>query len=327
MNMIVLDLEWNTVSSGGSAESKQHFDEIIQIGAVRLDEDYTPADTFNAYVRNQSGSLSPIISQLVHLTDEDLASAEEFPSVARRFLSWCGDSPRFFTWSNSDVPVLRQNLRRYGLKASLRRAYNVQFAYSILKINNTSAVALNKAVETFGLSQEQPFHSALSDAVYTAQVMELLWKEFGGKIHENYLYSQLQKLRAAKKQQTKAPLRPKLKTAESFEAWLQAPGRYSVSRQHRQLPCNSHRKAYFRQTGTRTFTCPRCKRTYSGTKWLQIQENRYANHFSCGKHGTYYALMRLRRKNPYLWEGIVDLYTEADSPWLTRWVNEHPEQT
>lgn len=134
MGMIVLDLEWNTVFSNGPDGARQHFDEIIQIGAVRLAEGFHPADTFNAYVHNRSGSLNPCIAELVHLSDEQLSAAEDFPSVAARFMSWCGENPRFFTWSNADIPVLRQNFLHYGLNAAqIRRAYNVQFAYSILR--------------------------------------------------------------------------------------------------------------------------------------------------------------------------------------------------
>lgn len=325
MSMIVLDLEWNTAVSEGTDGSRQHFDEIIQIGAVRLVEGFRPADTFNAYVRNRCSRLNPCVAELVGLTDEQLEQADDFPQVAARFLDWCGDSPRFFTWSNADIPVLRQNFLHYELDtARIRRAYNVQFAFSILKNGNTTAVALNKAADALTLEQQEPFHSAVNDALYTARIMERLWQEFGGKTREGYLYSQLQQLRAAKRI-SKRPAPPVLQMPETFEQWLEEPWRYSLSRQHRKLSCNTHRKAYFRQTSTRNFLCPRCKKSIAVGKWRMAAENRYVTRLSCPDHGRYYALMRLRRKNPYLWEGAIDLYREKDCPLLAQWMEYTPE--
>ena len=51
-----------------------------------------------------------------------------------------------------------------------------------------------------------------------------------------------------------------------------------------------------------------------------LGENRYVNSGKCPDHGLHYALMRLRRKNPYLWEGVIDLYAEKDCPLLAQWV-------
>jgi inhibitor of KinA sporulation pathway (predicted exonuclease)/transcription elongation factor Elf1 len=328
--MIVIDLEWNTVFYNEPDGTRRHFDEIIQIGAVRLMTCCHPGEQFNAYVRNRSGHLSPCISEMVHLTDEDLAQAEDFPTVAQRFLDWCGENPRFFTWSNSDIPVLRQNFLRYGLDSSkIKRAYNVQFAYSVLRCGSTSAVALYKAVEECGLKQDEPFHSAVNDAVYTARIMELLWEQFGGKTRESYLYSQMQKFRTAKKPPVRptAPVPVALQSTDSFDEWAQSPWKYSRSRQHKKLSCNTHRKAYFRQTSSHTFTCPVCNRGMSSQqKWLAIQENRYAMKTHCSHHGAYYALMRLRRKNPYLWEGVIDLYQQQDAPLLAEWIEHSPQE-
>lgn len=320
MGMIVIDLEWNTVFYHDAQGVRQHFDEIIQIGAVRLAEGLQPAETYNRYVRNQQGPLSPSIAELVQVTEETLANSAPFTEVAADFLAWCGENPRFLTWSNSDIPVLRQNFLFYGLSASsIKRAYNVQFAYSMLVSGSTAAIALNKAVDACGLSQDEQFHSAAGDAIYTARIMSYLWQTYGAKTRESYLYGQLQKLRAAK-HPPRSPQAPALKEADSFEDWLAAPWQFSRSVQHKKLPTNTHRKAYFRQSGTKSFLCPKCKKKLPGTRWLMIEENRYVNAVSCADHGRFYALMRLRRKNPYLWEGVVDLYPERDCRLLAEWV-------
>lgn len=323
MSMIVLDLEWNTFFYNDTQGVRHHFDEIIQIGAVRLAEGCQPEDVFNRYVRNQQGPLSPSIAELVQVTEETLNASQTFSEVAAAFLEWCGENPRFLTWSNSDIPVLRQNFLFYGLNASaIKRAYNVQFAYSMLRSGSTAAVALNKAVDAYGLERDEQFHSAVGDAVYTARIMNKLWKEYGAKTRESYLYGQLQKLRAAKHPQ-RVPQSAALQMPDSFEEWMQAPSKYSRSSLHKKLACNTHRKAYFRQSGNKSFPCPKCKKKMAGVRWQMIEENRYVNAISCPDHGKYYALMRLRRKNPYLWEGVVDLFPERECGLLAEWVKYH----
>lgn len=323
MGMIVLDLEWNTVFYNDAQGERRHFDEIIQIGAVRLADGYQPADTFNCYVRNAQGPLNPSIAELVKVDEETLAASDDFPTVAAAFLDWCGENPRFLTWSNSDIPVLRQNFLFYDLNASaIKRAYNVQFAYSMLISGSTSAVALNKAVDACNLELDEQFHSAVGDAVYTARIMSKLWQEYGAKTRESYLYGQLQKLRAAK-HPPRASKAPSLAVPDSFEDWLEAPSKYSRSAQHKTLACNTHRKAYFRQSGNKTFLCPKCRKKMAVARWLMIEENRYVNLAVCADHGKFYALMRLRRKNPYLWEGVVDLYPERECGLLAQWMRFH----
>lgn len=325
MAMIVLDLEWNTVFYHDAQGVRQRFDEIIQIGAVRLGEGYQPAESFCRYVRNRQGPLSANIAELVQVTEETLNAAPDFEQVAAEFLDWCGENPRFLTWSNSDIPVLRQNFLFYGLNASsIKRAYNVQFAYTMLVSGSTSAVALNKAVDALGLLQDEPFHSALGDALYTARIMHRLWEEHGAKIRESYLYGQLQKLRTpAHPNPPRANQPPVLREADSLADWLAAPWQYSRSFLHKKLPCNTHRKAYFRQSGSKSFLCPKCKKKLPSTRWQMVEENRYVSTVTCADHGRFYALMRLRRKNPYLWEGVADLYPERDCGLLAQWAKFH----
>ena len=71
MNYIVIDLEWN-----GSWSKKAHgyFNEIIEIGAVKLDEKLTEQGVFHAVIKPQvSKKLSTIVTDLTNITDEELA--------------------------------------------------------------------------------------------------------------------------------------------------------------------------------------------------------------------------------------------------------------
>ena len=70
MTEIVLDLEWN-----GSYSKKAHgyFNEIIEIGAVRVEDGARIADTFHAVIRPvYSKKLTEFVTNLTSITESDL---------------------------------------------------------------------------------------------------------------------------------------------------------------------------------------------------------------------------------------------------------------
>lgn len=51
MNYIVLDLEWNQSADGKAYTNSRIPFEIIQIGAVKLDENFSEISQFDRYIR------------------------------------------------------------------------------------------------------------------------------------------------------------------------------------------------------------------------------------------------------------------------------------
>ena len=67
MEYIILDLEWN---GAWSKRTGKYFNEIIEIGAVRLTENRIVADEFKALIRPRvSGKLTSLVSDLTSITD------------------------------------------------------------------------------------------------------------------------------------------------------------------------------------------------------------------------------------------------------------------
>ena len=83
--MIVLDLEWNR------GYDKKPLDEVLQIGAVRMDGLGGPiTDTFNAYIRPRVHKcLNHLAKELPELASI-LASKLTFPQAMEDFRRWCG---------------------------------------------------------------------------------------------------------------------------------------------------------------------------------------------------------------------------------------------
>lgn len=87
---VCLDLEMSELTE----EQKQMIcglrNEIIQIGAVMLDENYNMISEFNTYVKPCYSSVTQSIKELTGITNERLENADDF--ITQKF---CGPSAHF----------------------------------------------------------------------------------------------------------------------------------------------------------------------------------------------------------------------------------------
>ena len=180
MNYIILDLEWNQCPTGKSNENSRLPFEIIEIGAVRLDETFTETGRFREVVKPQVyKSLHYITKEIVTLRSIDFESARCFQEIAPDFLKWCGDA-MFCTWGPADLTELQKNLAYYHIKSPFPFPliyYDIQKIFSIVYEDRKSRRALDYAVDFLQIPKEVTFHSALSDAYYTSLVMKHLTPE------------------------------------------------------------------------------------------------------------------------------------------------------
>lgn len=116
MNYIVFDLEWNQ-SPGGKRYANRHLPfEIIEIGAVKMNEEKKITDTFHKLIKPQVYNwIHDSIHEVIHVDFKDLANGTPFPQAVKEFLEWCQEEWTFFTWGNQDVMELQRNMKYYGL--------------------------------------------------------------------------------------------------------------------------------------------------------------------------------------------------------------------
>ncbi|MBQ7246903.1 MAG: DNA polymerase III [Lachnospiraceae bacterium] len=177
MNYIVFDLEWNQSPGGKAHENPRMPFEIIEIGAVKLNDRRRKVDTFSEVVRPLVyHKLHFRMKEVVPLSEEELSRARTFSRVARDFIKWIGDEEfRFVTWGNLDVMELQRNLDYYRIGYDFGKPllyYDLQKLYSILNDDGKSRLALEDAVDILKIEKDIPFHRAYDDAYYTAKVMQ-----------------------------------------------------------------------------------------------------------------------------------------------------------
>ena len=161
--MIVIDLEWN------SSSDYSGFDEILQIGAVRISAfGGCILDTFNVHVRPcVNTTLHPAAAILPELW-HSFADGVCFPVAFLKFREWARHEKDYAAWGEEDFRVLQQNVSFWNLPPlSIRAAFNLQRGFG-QRLGITAQIALCKAVSYCKISVSFTFHDALNDAMYAA---------------------------------------------------------------------------------------------------------------------------------------------------------------
>ncbi len=167
MNYVVLDMEWNQPDSFKTMvrDCVMLEGEIIQIGAVKLDEHFREVGTFNKrVVPKYYKELTPAVAAVTKLRDNDLRRGEPFPQVFDEFCEWCGSDFAFLIWGTEDIHILRKNMVIHDIDTScMPESYNLQCLFSSQITRDEKQYSLTKALE---IVNETPFdaHDAFNDA-------------------------------------------------------------------------------------------------------------------------------------------------------------------
>ena len=175
MNYIVLDMEWNQPYPGEKIIYRNNLclnNEIIQIGAVKLNDKLHIADTFAVDIKpTVFKKINHNVKKLTGIDQAQLDNSENIELAIERFKKWCGEDFVFITWGYDDIDVLGCNLKYFSLDISwLPECYNLQMIFCSQTENENRQYSLSYAAEYFNIKTEQPLHNALTDAYYTALV-------------------------------------------------------------------------------------------------------------------------------------------------------------
>lgn len=193
MNYIVFDLEWNqTINQNNKNKTDALQFEIIEVGAVMLDEDFNEISRYSSLIKPVlHRKIHPIIREITKITDEDLQMERDFKTVISEFFQWCGEDYILCTYGNQDLMELQNNLEYHGINSpelGVQWSYpmmyiDVQKIFGLAQNENNEQRSLESAVTQLNLAQDKEFHRALEDAVYTGQILAKLERDL---ISENY---------------------------------------------------------------------------------------------------------------------------------------------
>ncbi|MFR5875951.1 MAG: exonuclease domain-containing protein [Eubacterium sp.] len=180
MYYIIFDLEWNNAYSYAS---QKPMNEIIEIGALKLDEKLNIVDSFKQLIKPQlAKKLSSRCKRLTKITNEEIKeNGFPFEKVIADFAGWSrGKDNVFLSWSNSDLYVLASNFLKFlgDCNVDFMRNYCDAQKYCMSFIpksenENNNQIGLSRCAEIFGITVDTTkLHRALSDCYVTAECLK-----------------------------------------------------------------------------------------------------------------------------------------------------------
>ena len=172
MTYIIMDLEWNN----SYMKSAQKFiNEIIEIGAVKLNENLEQIDTFSELVRPVvSRKLRSRIKNLTNISNEEVRAGRHFKEVISDFTKWAGEDTIIMTWGDTDIRTLLSNYKTF-LKLDgisfIRKYVDLQkYCQCFINMENVQQAGLSYAATCLDIDPEKyPHHRALDDSILSAE--------------------------------------------------------------------------------------------------------------------------------------------------------------
>ena len=178
MKHIMIDLEMNSINKDNLEVRNYLKREIIEIGAVMMDDMFNIISTLNIYIKPQ---FNPIVEKIEELTGISNAKVDEslgFNEVMQQFIEWTGeDDAIIYSWSEHDLIQLKKECE-YKQVNSKRLNYlfenwvDFQQEFGVL-LGIEKKISLNYALGAAELCFEGQEHNALDDALNTAHILQL----------------------------------------------------------------------------------------------------------------------------------------------------------
>ena len=278
MNYIIFDLEWNQCGSESEILTEPVClpGEIIEIGAVKLDDTFRKTDELRLLIRPQFyPKLHHRIVSLTGLRDKELAEKGlAFPQAYEKFMEFCGEEYSFMTWSRSDLPILIDNMLLHGIDVSnLPDTYDLQriFCNEIMRIPRK--MALDDALKVLN-EKGDVAHDALNDSRNTALVCNHLeLEEYGGE-YVSRAFAE----------------RPILTVYESAHPALA-------------------------DEALRQYQCPWCGETVTAEGWLPLNREEFIARGTCAEGDELLLDLELIRTAPNCYHPRRVLYEMSDDLW------------
>ncbi|MDU5106922.1 3'-5' exonuclease [Clostridium sp.] len=198
MAFIIIDLEFNNLegihkyypdifTKYPSLENIDLDNEIIEIGAIKLDNYMKPLNEFKAYIKpSVIPILNPKISEITGITNTDLENGLSFQEGIQKLSELIDEGDIICSWAKDDIIEIINNAIHYKYDNLdwLENYLDLQ-EYSTKILGKKKSLSLKSALEEFKIKVDSSkLHDALNDAVYTAEVFKRI---YNSRVLKNYI--------------------------------------------------------------------------------------------------------------------------------------------
>lgn len=198
MAFIVIDLEFNNLEGihryypnifdeKPELKSLELDNEIIEIGAIKLDNYMKPLKEFKAYIKPKViPVLNPKISEITNITEEDLKDGLTFEEGIERLQGLIDEGDIICSWAKDDIIEIINNavFFKYNNLNWLKNYLDLQ-EYSTKILGKKKSLSLKSALDELKIKvNDSKLHDALNDAVYTSEVFKRI---YNSRVLKNYI--------------------------------------------------------------------------------------------------------------------------------------------
>lgn len=173
MYRLVIDLEMN-----GMYTEEIPMGEIIEIGAVVLNEEFEIVDKYSTYIKPNNLRISQGVQRLTNITEEKLVKAPNIKEALENLLQITPDinNTTLYTWSDSDTNAIEcelnsKNIQIKDIKRLCNNYIDIQEIFGE-RVGIENRLNLTKALNMIGLEFNGREHGALADVINTAQILK-----------------------------------------------------------------------------------------------------------------------------------------------------------
>ncbi len=175
---VVIDVEMCKVQKSYAWKDYRYANEIIQVGAVMMNEHYEQIAEFSSYVCPSYGKIDHFIENLTGIRGSDVCNAPSLDEVLRSMLLWIGNRDvTFYSWSDTDYYQIRGEILAKGYdKTELNRFLDEENWIDYQKVlkdrfSMSRILSLSDALTIAELDPEGRAHDGLMDAYNTARMI------------------------------------------------------------------------------------------------------------------------------------------------------------
>lgn len=182
MKYVIVDLEMNNISKEYKELKEVCAREIIEIGAVVMDESFVEISSFKTYVKPRFNTeIVRKIQKLTGITWDMVADAPEFEEAFKMFVQFCEsieDEYQIIEWSTNDHEQVEKEIlqKEYQLSESeaalMNKWYDFQEEFGEI-LGLERRVSLKNALMYAGEDFVGDEHDALYDARNTAELFSI----------------------------------------------------------------------------------------------------------------------------------------------------------
>ena len=198
MAFIIIDLEFNNLEGihkyypdlfkkYPSLENIDLDNEIIEIGAIKLDNYMKPLKEFREFIKpSVIPVLNPKISEITGILDSDLEKGLTFQEGIEKLADLIDDGDIICSWAKDDIIEIINNAihHKYEKINWLKNYLDLQ-EYSTKILGKKKSLSLKNALEEFKIKvDDSKLHDALNDAIYTSEVFRRI---YNSKAIKNYI--------------------------------------------------------------------------------------------------------------------------------------------